>query len=339
MREQIKKLIVVISLTILIWAAAYLADEDVTKQTVTLDVSTTTSKDILVTFDVDTPASYELDLKGPAAKVADLKSKLISDKPKEKVSLNFNWNVEHEKKTHLEQYSLDVIEFIKGSDKMEALELSVVEPEKKIDDIEVTIEKLVKKTLTIRVLDKDGAALKTKTIEPANTVEMFVHSDWPDSKLNAYVTLTDSQVEQARREYVQGQPYVILNDGTKREAGLYKITLPPTAEAMKIRTYQPLVGYRISKTLMEKYHVELSNENDLTRSTGIVATDDAHAAFDKMQYQVIVEVRDSDETETGEITRQVIYNFPPEYVRSNEIELSEKPRMAKFKLVPIPPSP
>jgi hypothetical protein len=340
MREQIKKLIVVISLTLLIWAGAYLNDEEDTTQTVTLDISSTTSKDILVTFDVDTPASYELDLEGPAAKVADLKSKLISDNPKEKVSLNFNWNVEHEKKTHLEQYSLDVIEFIKGSDKMKALELSVVDPEKKIDDIEVKIEKLVKKNLTIQVLDKDGAALKTKTIEPADTVEMFVHSNWPNEKLIAYVTLTDSQTEKARREYVNGQPYVMLNDDTKREAGLYKITLPPTAEAMKIRTYQPLVGYQISKTLMERYRVELSNEQLLTGSTGIVATDDAHAAFDKMQYQLIVEVRDSDETETDEITRQVIYNFPPEYVRKNEIKaVATEPPTAKFKLVPIPPSP
>lgn len=336
MRDQIKKLIVVISLTLLIWAWAYLADEEVAKQTVTLDISTTTSNDILVTFDVDTPVSYELDLKGPAAKIAKLREKLLSEHPKEKERLDFYWDVEHEKKTHLEQYSLDVLEFIKNSDKMINLDLTV-EPAK-IAPIEVKIEKLVKKTLTIQVLDKDGAALKTKTIEPADTVEMFVHSDWPDERLTAFVTLTDSQIENARREYVNGQPYVTLNNGTKREAGLYKITLPPTAEDMTTEIYQPRVGYQISKVLMEKYRVELSNENDLTRSTGIVATDDAHAAFDKMQYQVIVEVRDSDEKETGEIIRQVIYNFPPEYVRSNEIELSGQPRTAIFKLVPIQPT-
>lgn len=336
MREQIKKLIVVISLTLLIWAWAYLADEEVATQTVTLDVSPTTSNDILVTFDVDTPVSYELDLKGPAAKVAELRGKLLSDDPKEKERLNFYWDVEHEKKTHLEQYSLDVLEFIKDSDKMKTLGLTV-EPAK-ITPIKIKIEKLVKKTLTIRVLDKDGAAIKTKTIEPANTVEMFVHSEWADNKLNAYITLTDSQIEQARREYVNGQPYVMLNNDTKREAGLYKITLPPTAEAMKTEGYQLRVGYQISKVLMETYRVELTNEKVLTGSTGIIATDDAHAAFEKMDYQVLVEIRDNDKIET-EISRQAIYNFPPEYVRSNEIRLSEKPRMAKFKLVRIQPSP
>lgn len=335
MREQIKKLIVVISLTLLIWAWAYLADEEIATQTVTLDISTTTSPDILVTFDVDTPVSYELDLKGPAARIAELRKKLLSDKPKEMERLDFYWNVEIEKKTHLEQYSLDVLEFINNSDKMETLRLTV-EPAK-IAPIEIKIEKLVKKTLTIRVLDKNGAALKTKTIEPANTVEMFVHSEWANNKLIAYVTLTDSQVEQARREYVNGQPYVMLNNDTKREAGLYKITLPPTAEDMKTEGKQLRVGYQISKVLMEKYRIELINEKDLISSTGIVATDDAHAAFDRMQYQLIVEVRDSDETRTGPITRQAIYNFPPEYVRSNEIRLSEKPRTAKFKLVPIQP--
>lgn len=336
MREQIKKLIVVISLTLLIWAWAYLADEEVATQTVTLDISTTTSKDILVTFDVDTPVSYELDLKGPAARIADLREKLLSDNPKEKESLDFIWNVELEKKTHLEQYPLDVLEFIKDSDKMKTLGLTV-EPAK-IAPIKVKIEKLVKKTLTIRVLDKDGAALKTKTIEPANTVEMFVHSDWPDDRLVAYVTLTDSQVEQARREYVNGQPYVMLNNDTKREAGLYKITLPPTAEAMKTEGYQLRVGYQISKVLMERYRIELINEKDLIRTTGIAATDDAHTAFEEMDYQVLVEVRDNDKIEI-EIPRQVIYNFPPEYVRSNEIKLSGQPRTAKFKLVPIQPSP
>ncbi len=333
MREQIKKLIVVISLTLLIWAWAYLADEEVATQTVTLDVSPTTSKDILVTFDIDTPASYELELKGPAAKVAELRKKLLSDDPKEKERLNFYWDVELEKKKHLKTYTLDVLEFIKNSDKMKTLGLTVETAA--FDPIEVKIEKLVKKTLTIQVLGKDRAPLKTRTIEPADTVEMFVHSDWPNAKLRAYVELTDSQVEKARRDYVYGQPYVMLNNNIRREADRCKITLPLTAQATTKKTYQPRVGYQISKVLMKKYDVELSNENVLTSSTDIVATGDAHAAFEKIEYQVLVEVRDNDAIGT-EITRQVIYNFPPEYVRNNEIRLSGQPPAAKFKLVPKP---
>jgi len=335
MREQIKKLIVVISLTLLIWSGAYLADEEVTTQTVTLDISTTTSNKILVTFEgVEMPLTYELDLKGPAAKVAELRTKLLSDNPKEKERLNFIWNVEHEKKTDLKQYSLNVVEFIKNSDKMETLRLSVEPPKIKIKPIDVKIEKLVKKTLMIQVRDEDGVALKAKTIEPAETIEMFVHSDWFDDKLKAYVTLTGPQVLKARRGYVSGVPYVKLNNGTIREAPRCNITLPPTAQALANKPQYLRIGYIGSKELLGKYEVKLLNEDEFTRKTDIMATDKAHAAFDKIQYQVLVEIHDNDIAKE-KIEREVIYNFPPEYVKSNEIELNEEHRIAKFKLVPI----
>ena len=336
MKEQAKKIILVVSLTLIIWAWAYFADEKVEYQTITLDVSPVTSKELLVSFDQPTPITFEkIGLKGPAANIADLRKKLFSNDPQQKENLDFYFNVEHERKAHLKSYSLNVIEFIKNTDKMITLGLTV-EPAD-IDPIEVTIEKLAKKRLTIQVLNEDGATLTPKSIDPADTVEMYVHADWPQEKLKATVVLTDSQIAKARRDYVTVTPAVELNNGQKREAGYVNITLPPTAEPLEVSPVQPRIGFILSKDLQGRYIIELLNEEELTGTISIKATKEAYDIYLNMPNQILVEAQYGDESKTDEITRDVIYNFPIEYVKRNEISLNETPKKAIFKLKEIQP--
>jgi hypothetical protein len=336
MKEQAKKIILVVFLTLIIWAWAYFADEEVMDQTVMLDISPVTSKELLVSFDRPTPITFEkIGLKGPAAKISELRGKLLSNDPQQKENLDFYLNVEQEKKENLKSYSLDVIEFIKNSDKMRTLGLTVEPVE--IDPVEVTIEKLTKRRLTIQVLNKDGGTLTPKSIDPAGTIEMFVHTDWPQDKLKATVVLTDSQIAKARRDYVTVTPVVELNNGQKREAGYVNITLPPTAKPLMDRSLQPRIGFMLSQALQGKYIIELINEEELTDTTRIKATDAAFEIYNNMPNQILVEAYYGDESATEEIIREVIYNFPPEYLQKKEITLNETPRKARFKLKEIKP--
>ncbi len=56
-----------------------------------------------------------------------------------------------------------------------------------------------------------------------------------------------------------------------------------------------------------------------------------------MRYHVLLEIDDSDkDNQSAEpLRKELIYNFPPEYVRRNEILLNQQPVVARFKLIPV----
>jgi hypothetical protein len=55
-----------------------------------------------------------------------------------------------------------------------------------------------------------------------------------------------------------------------------------------------------------------------------------------MPYQVTLEIDDEDATATEPLRRNLIYNFPDEYLRKDEIKLNQQPATARFKLMPLP---
>ena len=69
----------------------------------------------------------------------------------------------------------------------------------------------------------------------------------------------------------------------------------------------------------------------------IVATASAKRAYEEMRYQVMLEIYDSDKDDklTEPLRRELIYNFPAEYVREGEIELKQQPVVARFKLISL----
>ena len=70
----------------------------------------------------------------------------------------------------------------------------------------------------------------------------------------------------------------------------------------------------------------------------IRATPEAKRLYEKMRYQVILEIDDSDKDaqSTEPLRRELIYNFPAEYVRRGEIVLNQQSVTARFRLTALP---
>lgn len=329
MYEKTKKIGVVVFLTILIWAWAYLALEQPTSQPGTLNVSAI-RQDVLVTFvDREAPVNLELELKGPAAKVDELLQRLhASDNDKEKERLDFYFTAE--KKNNQWPTSINVLELVKTSEKIKNLNLTVISCEPQL--VKIKVEEMSSQWLTIQCLDEDGRIITHKTIDPPN-VEMFVPRGFKDT---AKVSLTGEQIEEARKSSTTVKPYIKLRGKRKFSNVSVKVELSSTEEPLSDSPIQPMIGFLFSKKLQGKFTVKLLNEKDLITMT-ISATQDALEAYKKTPNQILIEVRDRDEYDTGEILRLVTYNFPQEYVRKNEIKLLSDPQQARFKLVPVTP--
>jgi hypothetical protein len=55
---------------------------------------------------------------------------------------------------------------------------------------------------------------------------------------------------------------------------------------------------------------------------------------------VILEIDDSDrDNKSEELRKDLVYNFPPEFIRKDEIMLNQTPVQARFKLVPLNSAP
>jgi len=336
MFDKIKKIAVVAFLTLVIWAWAYLALEEDFNQTATLTVSQT-SPDLFVSLDIDTPVTLELELKGSAAKVAESRSKLNArDTDPEKVRLDFYYDAVTEKKAQPGNHTLDLLAFLNNSTKIRNLGLTVESCKiggREVATIGVTVEKLVEKWLTVKCFDETGAILEHENIDPAQ-VRMFVRQD---NNFEAKVTLTEQQIKKAREYPINVAPYVDLAANIRKYAdNRVKIKLPSAEVSLQDRPLQPTVGFIYSKNLQGKYSIELLNENELTETTQFRATEAAWAVYkDKTPYQLLIEVRDSDVADK-EVSRQVVYNFPLEFVEKGQIRLNESPRRARFKLLAVP---
>jgi len=337
MKEKLKKISVAIFLTLLIWIWAYMALEQTIDETGTLNISAATSPDLYVQFDREVPVRLKLQIKGPASKIADFRRRLrAKENDQDKERLDFFLNAEKQGMTKPGTYDLNVLQFLKESEQLKRLGLAVESCN--IETVKVEVEELVEKVLAVQCLDESGEVLAHSSIAPAR-VSVFVRQNWTQESLKAYVTLSPVQIEQARTEgnSVIETPYIEFSPGKRRYGSVrVEIDLPSLEQQLSDQPLQPTIGFIFSKSLHGKYRVELLNESELTSSTKFKATENAWNEYVKRTpYQVLIEVRDGDEAATSEITREVIYNFPPEYVQKKEIKLNELAREARFKLVPI----
>jgi hypothetical protein len=238
--------------------------------------------------------------------------------------------------TAARQYILVVSDFLRRSDLMKQLGLAVklCEPDK----VTVDVVELVRTPLTVKCLDEDQIPVETATIEPRQ-VEMFVPKDWSGEKLVAKVLLNRREISQARLTAIEKKPFIELAPGQLRESPTaVKITTP--AQESRLNDYTittATLGFIMSPNLQGKYKIEVINLNEVIRSISIKAAPEAKQAYDKMRYQVILEIDDSDiQVKSAEpLRKELIYNFPPEYVRKNEIMLNQQPAVARFNLEPV----
>lgn len=338
MIEHVRKFLLVAILTVFIWSWAYQAQEEQLQESGTLHIAPRTSQNLLVTFGSNgTSIPLDITFQGPAVKVADLQRRLHGVGVEAgHETLEFFYNVETANQAKPGTYTINVLGFLKESNKIKGLGLSVVSV--KPENAEIHVEELAEKWLSIQVMDQNGDPIQHESVEPAK-VKMFVPDAWTGDLLTAGVELTPQQIERARTSPVKVKPFVKLSPllEKRRFADIsVEVRLPSLNDALEDRVIQPRIGFLISRNLQGKYRIELLNENELTSATNFKATDEAFDEYDKgTRYQVLVDVRDGDENVPGEITREVIYNFPQEYVRRGEIRLSQPPRKATFKMTPI----
>ncbi len=341
-KRRVRKIVVSVIFTILIWVWADLAlDEELSISNLRLTVAKSINPNLWVTFSGQPSVPLEkVVLKGSVRKISDARQRINSGR----FVREFYYDPIQEKITNPGEYPLSVTDFLKNSDVVRQLGLTVISSDPNF--VTVSIIELQKKQVPVRCYDENQNLLKGAGIDPAQ-VEAFVPADRLEAALEAKVTLTRREIDQARLAPVEKTPVVELAPGQTREASLaVKITLPKEQERLQEYLITNVrLGVSLSANLEGKYKVELVNPEAVMGSVTIRATPDAKRAYENMRFHVILEVDDSDKDKSSppaagepapEIRRDLDYNFPQEYLRNEEITLNQSPVQARFRLIAIP---
>jgi hypothetical protein len=338
MTRKIKygKIAVVIFLTVLIWVWADLAQErDTTIPSVTVEVSKSTRPDRLASFKQDdtlvsSVTVQDVKVRGSASKITQLQTRLNQGL----LELEFFLVPEDEGMTEPGEHSLALVDFLKQSKSLRELGLTVesCEPEK----LTVHVMKLVQRDVAVECIDENGITREAESIEPA-TVNTYVPADMT---VTAKVQLTSSEMGKARAAVVEKTPFIELPGGRRRPLNTkVKLTMPP-ADVLKECQVSATLGFCFSQNLQGNYTVQVENPSDLA-TVLIRATPAAEQAYKDLPYQITLNILDDDPKTADGLKRAVQYNFPEEYVRRNEIELSQAAPsvQARFKLIPVSAGP
>jgi len=340
------KIAIVIFLTVLIWVWADLALEELFPvSNVPITISKSTNRALWVSF-VDENESLvpiytvkNIVLKGSASRTSDVDRKLKTGS----LQLDFFLDAEQEGMDKPGKYPLDVLNLLRKSNQIRELGLAVQSCEP--DKLTINVVELVVRSLDIECFNENGAPLEVESIEPPN-VDMFVPAD---SRLTAQVQLTPREIEQARISAVVKTPYVVLAPGQTRPAPKpVRIKMPPEADLLSEHTIaEAKLGFTLSVNLVGEYKPDVINYNEVVRPFTILATLEAKQAYESQPFQMTLYILDDDAKKgpQEEQRRKVIYDFPKEFVRRDEIRLKnpQQPAEAKFKLIrltsaPAPPS-
>lgn len=334
MTDRAKKFAAVVFLTLLIWAWAYLSLERQVSLWGSIELSPAAGPEYLVSFGQgETSYPLKLTFKGTPSKVSEIerqyRAALMDPLHGSLVYYYLPQDYGH---TQTSTYMLDLLEFIRNSPAYQemALTLEACEPQR----IEVSVELLVEKQLTVQCIDENGTPLPAADIKPGQ-VPMYVRPDYTGP---AIIHLSAQQIAAARKEAIRQRPYVdFAPAGPRRFAPEeVRISLPDTEE-LNPYVFQPQsIGFVFSRNTQGRFRVQIENESDL-RTVHLLATEEAYAAYQRRRCHLLIEIRDEDATLDEIPPREVIFNFPPEYVRGGRIEAAST-HTAIIRLIPIAPA-
>ncbi len=333
-RFNFSKIFVTVVLTVLIWVWADLAlDEEFAFSNAKIAVAKSVNPALWVSF---APGKTMLTLdkiviRGSARKISEARRRINDGS----FIPEFYFDPEHEKITRPGDHVINVADFLKSTDKIKELGVTVDSAEP--NTLTVSVVELQKKQLAVRCIDENMNPLKVASVEPA-TVEAFVPAERSGEALEAKVVLSSREIEQARLAAIEKMSYVELAAGQARETGTsIKVLLPK--EQQRLQEYlvtSVRLGFSLSANLQGKIRVDLINPDTVMGTVAIRATPEAKRAYDNMRYHVILEIDDSDkDSRESEIRRDLVYNLPQEFVRKEEIVLSQAPVQARFKLISL----
>ena len=336
-KRLFRKITVVIFLTVLIWVWADLAqDETYIVPTATITVAKSAKLETMISLDDSyTLTINNIELKGSVSKINKIKRKLQEGS----VTFDFFFDPAIEQNISAGgEYPLNVLDFLSKTTPIAGHSLSVVDCEPAT--IRVNIEELVSKQLTIQCYDENKNLIPDAKIDPP-TVTMFVRKSRQDEKLIASVELTKRENEQARIKPFSKNPFIILPTGQKRESTATTKIQTPQQNLFENYTVNVTLGIAFSVNTQDEYRVEIANLPAVISSVQIRATSEAKLSYEKQLYQIILEIDDDDLAKSPDYLheRPLLYILPEEFVRKGEIELTQSPVEAQFKLIPLTPEP
>lgn len=332
MSDRAKKLAAVVFLTLLIWAWAYLSLERQTSLQGGIELSPAAGPEYLVTF-AGGAGSFPIKLtfKGPPSKISEIERQyhaaMIDPLLQPLVYYYLPLDYGH---TQTSTYTLDLLELIRKSPvyREMALTLETCEPPR----VEVNVEVLVEKQLVVQCIDENGAPLQAADIKPGQ-VPMYVRSDYTGP---ATIRLSGQQIAAARKSTIRQRPYVDLGPTGPRRFAPAEVRISlPAAQELNPYVFQPQsIGFVFSRNTQGRFRVQIENESDL-RTVQLRATEAAYAAYQRMRHHLLIEIRDEDAGLAEIPPREVIFNFPPEFVRSGQIEATSS-HTAIIRLISTP---
>ncbi len=332
MLHSIKKIALVIFITLLIWVWADRAlDEELSGVSASLSADPSASPKVWVSFDDESSAHFRITLSGPVSRIAEVKRKLRDR------SLIFDFHLDPEKEkieVPTDGYPLDLLGLIEKNVEIRKLGLKVKSCEP--GTVSVTVLKLVEKNLQVECLDENRLpVVDVESIDPPR-VKMPVPESWIGEQLKAAVRLTSKQIEQARLDAISARPYIEIAPGNFRYSDTrVQIKLSAMKERLQDYGIPATIGFTLSENLFGKFKVELTDRGPST--IGIKATPEAKTAYEKTSFKLLLFIEDEDTKATEPILRELVYNFPPEFVQKDEIRATQQqPPKVRFKLIPLP---
>lgn len=339
MSEKLTKILIVIFLTLLIWAWAYMSQEEIDSFTGTLQISPATDPSMLVTFafgegnpQTKIPLT-SLNFKGAPSRLSDLSKRYtlpLGNRNRER--LDFYYDPKNYARTEGGIYNLDILEHLQKSGKVQdlALTLESCAP----TQVDVKMELLELKKLPIQCRDENGSLIKEAVMNPP-FANIYARKGYNAS---ATVTLTQQQIENARKQPIKVTPYVELGVANIIRESAEQVEVVLQSESLlKPRTFKTTkpIGIFMSPELQNAYKVTILNEEKIRETMSIYATDEAFRAYENTDYPLYIIIKDSDVVDLSNIPpKTVFYNFPREYVKSGQITEDETklPRTADIKV-------
>ena len=320
------KVLVVLFLTCLVWVWADLAmDEDLGDRPATVVVDESSAPKLWVSLAGGSSVDIKVTVSGPHTAVTDVRKML-----REGGRLEFNFDVVAETMDEPGTYPLVLLPFLQKDKqiKQRSLKVKSCNP----NTIEVKVVRLEKKALMVRCEDEQGLLIENAVSEPTQ-VDMWVPDDWSRENLTARVQLTNSEIKQARTSPVPKIPFIELSAGQMRKSSTtVNVTTPPEVDMLSDHTVTNAgLGVCFGLNLQGKYKVEVTNLNMVISPVRIRATAEAKRAYERQPFQMTLYILDGDENVTGWQNRDVVYNFPEEFVRRDEIKLHQQTVKAKAR--------
>lgn len=339
MLARLKKILLIVFLTLLIWIWADLANDAVlTNKSVTVKVSQSMSRDLWVSLEakdgaeiIRDSAPVAVNLKGPSARIDELKRDTTP------LEVIYYPELVGGQPVQSGEYSVPVNPLVQENARIRKLGLTVESC--KPQTIRVKLERLVPKQLKVVCLDENNTIVDNAKVEPA-IIDMLVKDYWSGEKLKAYVKLTESQLEEARTEVLELRPYVEMDQQRLRyREEPVKVSLPSLmTKKQNDAVPGPRIGFVFNVDMIDKYKVELVETPTIVQ---YVATEKASEAYKNQPYHLLLDILpedavNGDDGQPKVIKRKLRYNFPLKFARLGEIEPAEEVEIeVSFRLITV----